>query len=267
MPTTKDVIALFRKRLTRPAAVLFTSLLTAGLGLASASPAQAVANGEPVPNGKYRFAVKLTMTGIPTVDGGRRNSACSGALVAPSWVVTAGHCFRDANGVRVERPVADLTTATVGRTDLSGTSGVEAKVVAVRQSPSTDLALAQLASPVFGIKPIALNTTAPVPGDVVRLTGYGSTTGENPTPATRLYTGQFTVSTVVPSIVGVTGLAPAPDTSACAYDSGAPYFLEGKKGHPKLISVESDGPGCPHSGEETTARVDDIAPWISNIIH
>ncbi len=64
----------------------------------------------------------------------------------------------------------------------------------------------------------------------------------------------------------MTGLAPAPDTSACPYDSGAPYFTE-KKGSPRLVSVVSVGPRCPHSAEETTARVDNIAPWIKNIIH
>ncbi|MGW5582131.1 trypsin-like serine protease [Micromonospora chokoriensis] len=177
-----------------------------------------------MPKGKYRFSVKLTRNGIPTADDGRRNSACSGALVAPDWVVPAGHCFGDLKGIPVEQPVADLTTAAVGRADLTGTSGVMAKVIAVRQSPSNDLSLAQLDTPVLGIRPIRLSTTAPAVCDVVRLTGYGSTASENPLPATRLYTDQFTVHTVANSIVGMTRPAPALDISACPYDSGAPYF-------------------------------------------
>src|SRR3954454_8858905 len=96
--------------------------VTMGLVAGSSLPAAAIADGEQVPKGRYGFSVKLTMTGIPTADGGRRNSACSGALVAPPWGITAGHCFRDANNVRVEYPVADLTTAPVGRTDLTDTS-------------------------------------------------------------------------------------------------------------------------------------------------
>ena len=31
----------------------------------------------------------------------------------------------------------------------------------------------------------------------------------------------------------------------------------------KRLSVESDGPACPHSEDETTARVDRIADWVN----
>jgi len=48
--------------------------------------------------------------------------------------------------------------------------------------------------------------------------------------------------------IAVVGSYPAADTSACLYDSGAPYF--------------STGPDCPHSNAETTARVDNITEWI-----
>jgi secreted trypsin-like serine protease len=228
--------------------------------------AHAIANGEPVAEGEYRFSVKLTMTGIPTPDGGRRNSACSGALIAADWIITAGHCFRDENGVRVERPVADLTTATVGRADLSGTNGQVATVVAVRQSPTNDMALAQLDRRIRGIRPLNLAHRPPDVGDVLRLTGYGADSSVNPQPSTILRTGQVTVVGMSTSLIGVTGHAPAADTSACPFDSGAPYFIE--RGHrpPLLVSVENTGPPCPHAEFEITARVDNIAGWIESII-
>lgn len=237
-----------------------------GLGVWHPGIANAIANGEPVTEGEYRFSVKLTMTGIPTPDGGRRNSACSGALIDSDWVITAGHCFRDENGVRVERPVADLTTATVGRADLSGTGGQVATVVAVRQSPTNDIALAQLDRPVRGIRPLALAASPPSVDDVLRLTGYGADTSVNPEPSTILRTGQVTVVVVEDSTIGVTGFAPERDTSACAFDSGAPYFVERDGRRPLLVSVESDGPACPHAEVETTARVDNIRSWIRSAI-
>lgn len=231
-----------------------------------AASAPRIANGSEVPEGSYRFSVALKMTGIPTPTGGRRNSACSGALVNPLWIITAGHCFRDADGVRVERPVADLTTATVGRAVLSGTNGEVRTIVAVRQLWSADIAVAKLDRPVLGIEPVVLGRTAPTVGQRLRLTGYGSVTGSNPTPSDRLLTSQFTVSGVAATTVGVKGYAPAPNTSACPYDSGAPYFVEDATATATLVSIESNGPTCPHAQEETTARIDVAADWISGAI-
>lgn len=242
------------------AAVTFLSVLAGG-----AVPANAIANGEPVPNGKYRFAVKLTMTGIPTADGGKRNSACSGALIAPQWVITAGHCFRDANGVRVEYPVADLTTATIGRTDLTGTSGHVLKVVEVKQSPTADVSLARLEKPVRDVRPLRVGSREPAVGTVLRVTGYGSLTSTNPTPATRLQTGQLIIVSVSDAVLGLNGYAPQPDTTPCPYDSGAPYFTERRGAGPVLAGVVSNGPSCPHTSVENAARTDNIATWITSV--
>jgi secreted trypsin-like serine protease len=242
--------------------VLLVPALVTGLLAGAAAPAHAIANGEPVPDGGFPFSVKLTMTGIPTADGGRRNSACSGALVAPRWVITAGHCFRTFDGTRVEYPVADLTTATVGRTDLTGPGGHEIKVIAVRQSPTADVSLAKLETPIFDVKPIRIGRTAPEIGAVVRLTGYGSTTSTSPAPVTRLRTGQMTVASLSTSVTGMRGHAPQPDTTPCPYDSGAPFFLEKRTARPILVAVVSNGPSCPHTAVENAARTDNIAEWI-----
>src|SRR5215207_1090728 len=74
-------------------------LALAALGLSAmvAVPgvANAIANGTPVADGQYQFSTKLTMTNIPRADGTVYDSACSGALIAPQWIITAGHCFHD----------------------------------------------------------------------------------------------------------------------------------------------------------------------------
>ncbi|GAA1581792.1 S1 family peptidase [Actinoplanes couchii] len=239
--------------------LLLTGTLLAG-AFGGALPANAIANGEAVPIGKYGFSVKLTMTGIPTADGGKRDSACSGALINRRWVITAGHCFRDANGVRVERPVADETTATVGRTDLTSNAGTETTVVAVRQSPTADVALARLAEPVGDVEPIVLSPTAPKVGAQVRLTGYGSVTSTNPVPETRLRTGTMKVAEVTASVTELTGNA-----TPCPYDSGGPFFLQ-TRGGPRLVAVVSNGPSCPHDEYEHAARTDNITGWIKGQI-
>jgi secreted trypsin-like serine protease len=233
-------------------------------GLIGAAPANAIANGNDVPDGQYAFATKLTMTDIPRPDGTLRNSACSGALVAPQWIITAGHCFHDVAGNPVSGPVPYPTTATVGRTDLTSTEGYVVAVTEVFQAPQGDVALARLESPIPGITPLPVATKAPKTGTIVRMTGFGATNSVDPVPVTRLQTGQFEVRRVSGSSILVQGYAPAADTSACPYDSGAPYFVEAANGSASLVSVESDGPSCPHSQLETTSRVDRISAWIAS---
>ena len=257
-----------RFKITTPRLIgaAFVAAVTSAAIVWSTGTANAIANGTPVPDGQYSFSAKLTMTGIPNPDGTTRDSACSGALIAPQWIVTAGHCFHDVNGNRVSGPTPYATTATVGRTDLSSASGHVVDVVEVRQAPRGDVALGRLASPVTDITPLPLAAAAPKAGAILRLTGWGATSSVDPVPVTHLMTGQVKVKRVNGTSVLVVGYAPAPNTSACLWDSGAPYFSESSSGTAALVSVESDGPACPHSQEETTTRIDRNADWIRQTI-
>jgi secreted trypsin-like serine protease len=230
-----------------------------------ARAASAIAHGQDAPEGDYRFSVRLTMTGIPTTGRGTRDSWCSGALIAPRWVVTAGHCFREADDRRVSRPVARRTTATVGRTDLDQPGGHQVDVVAVRQAETADVALAELGTPVTDVTPLRVGTTPPRAGEKVRLTGYGLAGSGSTTPA-RLQTGQFVVDRVGDSLLEISGRVPRRDTSACEHDSGGPYFHEEQDGTPALVAVVSTGPTCPHEGPDLSARTDQLAEWIAGTI-
>jgi secreted trypsin-like serine protease len=250
------------KRTSRFIGAASLAAVTIAALLWSTGTANAIANGTPVPDGQYAFSAKLTMTAIPRPDGSTSDSACSGALIAPQWIITAGHCFHDVNGNRVSGPTPYATTATIGRTDLSGTGGHVVSVVEVQQAPRADVALGRLESPVTDIAPLPLATAAPKAGIILRVTGWGATTSVDPVPVTHLMTGQVKAKRVTGSSVLVVGYAPSPETSACVWDSGAPYFTESTDGAVALVSVESDGPACPHSQEETTSRVDRIVAWI-----
>ena len=258
---------------TTPLLTLLLPVLTAGFVLGPGAPASAtarppaIANGQDVAQGRFGFAVKLTMTGIPEQGGGRRNSSCTGALIAPRWVITAGHCFKDSRGAHVSRTVARLTTATAGRTDLTGKAGHKVKVIAVRQSPSTDVALAKLDKPITDIVPARLNRKAPKVGTVVRLAGYGRTVDDDPASlVTHLQTGQFKVASLSRGYVGMRGFAPRRTTSPCSQDSGGPYFTQQGADAAVLVSVVSHGPSCPHSRVDQAGRIDTIAGWITGIV-
>ena len=263
----------------RRALVIAVVLAAVVLG---ATPAAAVADGTPVSIGQYPFAVRLTMTHIPRPDGTFYNSACSAALISPTWIITAGHCFHDVNRVPVSGPVPYATTATLNtvagdqraRPDhrfdlldlLSPAPGENRDVIEVRQSATTDIALARLATPVANVTPLGLSDNGPAAGGVLTLAGWGATSSIIPTPSTQLSIGQVKIQTVNPTTITVVGSYPAADTSACLYDSGAPYFTTPLGAAPVLVSTESTGPDCPHTSAETTARVDTITMWIATIV-
>jgi secreted trypsin-like serine protease len=252
--------------LRRMLAVLVGPALIASLaGTVGAAPASAVANGTPAAAGQDPFAVRLVMTHIPRSDGTFYDSACSGALISATWIITAGHCFHDVNRNPVSGPVPYPTTATLNTNDLSRSSGETRSVLSVQQSRSTDVALARLSTPVTDVIPLALSRTKPTTGTIVTIAGWGATSSVDPAPSQSLNLGRMKISSVKNSYVYVVGYAPSTSTSACLYDSGAPYFTSPASGPPQLVSVESDGPSCPHTSAETTARTDNVVSWIKSV--
>jgi secreted trypsin-like serine protease len=219
--------------------------------------------GGPALSPTLPFNAKLTSPDIPVPGGGVRSGACSGSLVAPEWVVTAGHCFHDVRDVRVGGAPRYHMTVTLGKLADSDAGGVSAQVVDVRQSPLNDLAVVRLATPVTGIVPLELADEPPSVGDALRFAGWGSTSATVVAPSDHLKQGEFTVAKIRgTTLEAAPVVARTVENSPCKDDSGGPFFVSGDDRTGTLVAIVNDGPACPQPGLEVVARVDVVAGWI-----
>ncbi|WP_311616006.1 S1 family peptidase [Streptomyces hesseae] len=229
--------------------------------LLAAAPASAVV-GDAAKDGSYAFTAKLDI-------GGQRS--CTAALVEQQWLVTAASCFADnpAQSPKVPAGAPKLKTiATIGRTDLTRGGGSVMEVVELVPRADRDLVMARLAKPVTGITPAAVTTSTPLPGEDVRVAGYGRTKDE--WVPDRLHSAAFTIGPVKATRIGLAGKST--DAAVCQGDDGGPAFRD-VGGRYELVGVNSMSwqGGCFGTDEAETrrdavdTRVDDIADWIQSV--
>jgi hypothetical protein len=219
---------------------------------------------KPAPNPILPFNAKLTSDDIPVEGGGVRDGACSGSLVAPQWVVTAGHCFHNLKDARIGGRPPYTMTVTIGRLKDSDPGGHTAVVVDVRQSPVNDLAVAKLSAPVDDITPAELATKRPSVGEELQFAGWGSHSATVLGPSDHLKRGRFRVSGIASSTLEALPIGTRTvDNGPCPEDSGGPFFVSDDNDRTaRLIAIVNTGPPCPQPGAETIARVDVVADWI-----
>jgi secreted trypsin-like serine protease len=228
---------------------------------------QATTISEPPPNQILPFNAKLTSQDIPEKGGGVRSGACSGALVAPQWVVTAGHCFRNLNDVRIGGKPPYTMTVTIGKLKDSDPGGHAAEVVDVRQSPRNDLAVVKLSTAVDDIVPLTLADKKPTVGQKLQFAGWGSLSATVIAPSDHLKRGQFTVSKIAQTTLEASPVATRTvENSPCPQDSGAPFFASDDDRTGQLVAIVNTGPSCPQPGREIVARVDVVSDWIQEQI-
>ncbi len=218
----------------------------------------------PPPNPVLPFNAKLISQAIPVPGGGVRSGACSGALIAPEWVITAGHCFHDLKDARVGGPPPYPMTVTVGKLADSDPGGHTAQVVDVRQSPVNDLAVVRLSLVIEDIVPLALPDTAPAIGQQLQFAGWGALSATVLGPSDHLKRGQFTVASIGQTTLGALSVGPRTvENGPCPEDSGAPFFVSADNRTGTVVAIVNTGPPCPQAGPEIIARVDVVSDWIN----
>ncbi|MFE2178745.1 trypsin-like serine protease, partial [Kitasatospora sp. NPDC059462] len=238
------------------AAVLTGALLTGG-------PAPAV-SGDTSPAGTYAYAAKL--------DIGDGERSCTGALIDPYWIVTATSCFADnpAQPTTVPAgPPALKTTATIGRTDLTTTTGQIRDIAELVPRTDRDLVLARLTTPVTDITPVAVATTAPTTGEELTVAGYGRTRTE--WVPDKLHSAAFTVGAIDPAGLGIAPRTPA-DAALCKGDTGGPALRRvGDRYELAALTSRSWQNGCLGAAPTTRTgayetRTDDLGTWIQQTL-
>ncbi|MFD5548798.1 S1 family peptidase [Streptomyces goshikiensis] len=245
----------------RAKVVSILSAIAVTAGALAGAPAHAVVGDSPQ-DGQYTFTAKL--------DIGNGQRSCTGTLVDQQWLITAAICFADnpGQGPKVVAGAPKLkTTATIGRADLTATGGSVVDVVELVPRDDRNLVMAKLATPVTGVAPIRIGSSAPRKGEELKAVGYGRTKDE--WVPNRAHAGAFSVQAS-----GETTVALEPTSAGaaiCKGDTGGPALRE-SDGKVELAAVNSASwqGGCLGSGAEArkgavSTRVDDVADWIRQI--
>jgi hypothetical protein len=187
-------------------------------------------------------------------------SLCSGAMIAPSWAVTAAHCLQ----------ISDLAVIAVG----SG-APIVLPVISAVSSPTEDVALLQLdtsgatggdggavtAPPDAGREQLATMAVLASGsldlsvGDAVELAGYGLT------ETNAFGSLHFVVEPIVAEDSATFTVDGFNMNGACDGDSGGPLLVRGPDGAPKIAGVLSTGSATCRE-DDHYARLDAISSWI-----
>ena len=253
---------------------LLTSALAAAatLGL-TAAPSSAIVGGHDAAAGAYPAVAEITFGDA---------FLCTGTLIAPDWVLTAGHCGNPTGEV-VALPVAwptPLINVRIGSNKPGqGEPATVAQAIVEPKYLNTkgfDLTLLKLSKPASQAPvPVAGASERPRwnPGVSETIVGFGTTSSGGSTPDT-LQEAQVPVTTdaycsaAYSSFEAVTQVCagfPQGGVDTCQGDSGGPMFGRTGGGALRLVAATSYGEGCAQPGKPGVyARVADteLREWI-----
>ncbi len=221
---------------------------------------QPVVGGSSVPPGKWPDAVAVLGA----------KGTCSGTLIAPDVVLTAGHC----SGIEANEVVIDST-------NYNASGGQRRKVVSLTAYPdyqkTYDVAVVMLDRPVDGIAPRTVASKCTYAGfsadTTVHLVGFGLAQADGGGTNTSLREAMAPV--LDPDCSGGNGcrdgaspngefVAGGGGADSCFGDSGGPVYLDTERGPVLIASVSRGLAGNPEpcGGAGIYVRTDKLAAWI-----
>lgn len=225
--------------------------------------AMPVVGGTAVPAGKWPDTVAVLGQG-----------ACTGTLIAPDVVLTAGHCVD-----------AQMTQVIVNTTNYNSPGGQTIGIKSITAYPnwenSYDVAVIVLNQPATGVTPRRIGVACTFEGFAaqmpVHLVGFGATTQQGNQPNSRL--NEVTAPVTNPTCSGnganaagcVAAVAPGGEFIAgggnrdsCFGDSGGPVYLDTPRGTVVIGAVSRglNNSATPCGGGGIYVRTDKIVQWI-----